>query len=99
MHKYLDPADNTYFVARAYDLFDNDAVCKHQDFGNRGEQHASSFHHASLVTKHRAAPITLTLLQTGHIRQLSYGSACRRETEECKRSALTSVDAVTRYCC
>lgn len=32
---YLDSTGGTYFVARAYDLFDDDAICQHQDFGNR----------------------------------------------------------------
>lgn len=88
----MDTADNnTYFVARAYDLFDNDAVCKHQDFGNGGEQHASSFHHASPVTKHRAAPVTITLLQTGHICQLSYCSACKRKIQQNVKDVRTRV--------
>ena len=42
----------SHLVAGCDYLFDDDAVSKDQDFGDRGEEQAGSFHHSCPVTKY-----------------------------------------------
>lgn len=78
----------SYFVAGTDDLFDDDAICENQHFGDGGEEHASSLHHAHPITEHAAATIGLAWLGATRVCQLRYSCSYNTHTHTPKHIVL-----------